>query len=427
MHKRSYNCAEPSYKKIGKLFVPRKSTAVKIFQSQNGERKFVLKHLEFKKYILLDERGVFIWNLIDGKNTIQDLKDKLNEHFPEISLEDIKHFIIQLLQIGFLENDTPKIENPPQYSPFIVKFPLMSKSKSNEFFKRLYKYLWWTLDKRFLSVLSFFIGFAFFIYINDTLWFLFKKETFTFFGSTSLSFLILPLFSIPILIIHEIFHGLACIKYGLEVPEAGFAIYYFHPAFYCDTTDAWLAKKNQRVFISLAGPFSTLVLFAVFIYINLIGKLLHFPVGNFILLYIYICSLIAMYSLYPLLENDGYYILMDLAGIWDLKGEAFLFIKRKIFHINGSNKSKETSKKQELILISYIIGTMYLTILILFNMILWLRWVFLDLFSSILNLISQTFSILDLVSTIIILPLIIIRIIPFLLIFQTLLNKKRRR
>ena len=46
---------------------------------------------------------------------------------------------------------------------------------------------------------------------------------------------------------HEFAHSLTCKRFGGHVHEMGFLLIYFHPAFYCNVSDAWLfAEKSKR-------------------------------------------------------------------------------------------------------------------------------------------------------------------------------------
>lgn len=63
---------------------------------------------------------------------------------------------------------------------------------------------------------------------------------------------------------HEFAHGLACKHFGGRVREMGVLLIYFQPAFYCNVSDAWLfPEKAKRLWVTLAGPYVELVLWAL--------------------------------------------------------------------------------------------------------------------------------------------------------------------
>ena len=46
--------------------------------------------------------------------------------------------------------------------------------------------------------------------------------------------------------IHEFAHAYAMKKYGGECHDIGFALFYFTPAFYCDTSDAFMFENQMK-------------------------------------------------------------------------------------------------------------------------------------------------------------------------------------
>ena len=262
---------------IRDTFAPLRSQHISIHTLK--EKLYILKHEKIKNYILINDIGLLIWGLLNGTNTIYDIENILKHQDIEIKRDEIKSFIATLGKHGFLENFQQRDTTEDYSSAFIKKFPLLKASTASKMIAKIYKYLGWTLNKPFTIVATLIILCGGIIFFLDNLWTAFRKELFTFFGSSTLSFLIIPLFYMPIIILHEIYHGLACTKYKVEVLEIGFIIYYFYPGFYCDTTDAWLTGRRERIYISLAGPYSTLLLWAIFILINKLFQIMNFVFG----------------------------------------------------------------------------------------------------------------------------------------------------
>ncbi len=132
-------------------------------------------------------------------------------------------------------------------------------------------------------------------------------------NSSGLGLLVLILINAWMVSIHEGAHALTLKHYGLDVPRGGLIFYFGLPCFFVDATDAWMAPRQQRIAVALAGPYST-ALCASFLAVLLIlyptmpGGDLLFKVA----LWGYVSVLI---NLYPLLEFDGYYILIDLLNM----------------------------------------------------------------------------------------------------------------
>ena len=119
-------------------------------------------------------------------------------------------------------------------------------------------------------------------------------------------------------IVHELFHGLFCRKYGGEVREAGMVLIAFAPIFYVDVTASWrFPSKWQRILVAAAGMY-------VEIFIGAVAALvwIHSAPGlvNQLALNVLILSTITtiLFNANPLMRFDGYYILSDLIEIPNL-------------------------------------------------------------------------------------------------------------
>jgi len=138
--------------------------------------------------------------------------------------------------------------------------------------------------------------------------------------------------------VHETAHGLACKHTGGEVHRMGFLLIYLSPAFFCDTTEAWVfGSKWQRIFTAAAGLWAELILcgFATILWWGL-------PPGGFVHEIAYKIILVAglaliLINLNPLVKLDGYFIFTEMLEISELKelstGFTTSWIKKRIFRL----------------------------------------------------------------------------------------------
>ena len=63
-------------------------------QLQNGDS--VLLHLETQMYYSLNPTGVFIWEHVDGKRTVEDISEALEQKY-DISIQDAKNSVSTLI------------------------------------------------------------------------------------------------------------------------------------------------------------------------------------------------------------------------------------------------------------------------------------------------------------------------------------------
>lgn len=124
--------------------------------------------------------------------------------------------------------------------------------------------------------------------------------------------------SIPV---HELGHYLVSRRYF--EPSIGFTrLNKVFPAVVTKTSDAWRCPRNVRIWISLAGPTVDVaiatVLAAVFLLVperRLVGLLAGMLVVR------------VLFVLNPLIDGDGYWILVDLFGLHNLRSRGFRDLK----------------------------------------------------------------------------------------------------
>jgi putative peptide zinc metalloprotease protein len=113
-----------------------------------------------------------------------------------------------------------------------------------------------------------------------------------------------------LVVCHELAHGLVAESFGRPVSRAGIKVALVFPYVFVDTTDAWFESRRRRMLISLAGPSCDIVLGGAFA----LACLLSAP-GNLrdVFFQVAFAGYVgALFNLNPLLERDGYHVLVDL-------------------------------------------------------------------------------------------------------------------
>ena len=127
------------------------------------------------------------------------------------------------------------------------------------------------------------------------------------------------------ILLHEMSHALTVKHFGREVRRGGFMLYFGMPAFFVDTMDIWMAGKGPRLAVTWAGPYSGLVLGGL-ASIG-IGLWPDFVLNALLFQFAFLCYLTVFFNLNPLLELDGYFILMDWLEIPMLRQKSLAFIR----------------------------------------------------------------------------------------------------
>jgi putative peptide zinc metalloprotease protein len=128
--------------------------------------------------------------------------------------------------------------------------------------------------------------------------------------------------------IHEISHAMACKRLGGNIWAFGIMLYYGALAAYCDTSDAWkFPNKWHRIAVSLAGPFSTLIMGCLFGWANyFLARFGHPTLGVFFGALAFLSMLCVVFNLIPFLELDGYYMGADFFEIPNLKKKSLGYL-----------------------------------------------------------------------------------------------------
>lgn len=131
-------------------------------------------------------------------------------------------------------------------------------------------------------------------------------------------------------VIHEFAHAYTAAYYNIHVPNMGAAFMVLWPVLYTNVTDSWkLAKRSQRLAISIAGIVSELVLAGL----STLGWAIT-PPGILHSIFFIISSITwittLLINLNPAMRWDGYYLLSDLWGIDNLQARAFAMTRWKL-------------------------------------------------------------------------------------------------
>lgn len=126
---------------------------------------------------------------------------------------------------------------------------------------------------------------------------------------------------------HEFAHGYAAKDLGLHVRSMGILFIVFWPLLYTDTTDAWkIPDRRKRMWVSIAGVLFELAVGGIAL---LLWALLPDGIPRSLMFFLSGTSLVTsiFINLNPFMRYDGYYLLMDLWGVDNLRARAFSLLR----------------------------------------------------------------------------------------------------
>jgi multidrug resistance efflux pump len=159
------------------------------------------------------------------------------------------------------------------------------------------------------------------------------------FSLYSLPLILVVLFAVMTL--HEFAHGVALRHFGGKVQEMGFMILYFIPAFYCNVSDAWMLNKRQRIWVTLAGSYIQIFLWAL---ATIAWRFLapETVASRVCLIIIAFTAIQTLLNFNPLIRLDGYYLLSDYIEVPNLRSKAIAYIKNRTGSLLTGTSIKST-------------------------------------------------------------------------------------
>lgn len=281
-------------------------------------------------YFRLSREGAFVWTKLDGQHTLRDLTMDLFQEYnvlaPDVVLDIVRRLAAEeFVVIERIDTSSkPAVTRRDHAWRAFSSFMEWSYSLSNcdPFFTALHeRFGRFVISRAGAAILALFAagGFAAFVAMaersSDTL--LHAATLWT----VTLS--ILPLIVIAI-VLHELGHGLAAKAAGARVDRIGLGWFWLRIIIFVDTSDAWLANKRQRILVDAGGIVVNLVLAGA------AGYIAFFTQNSSIVAVAWVFALwsyvAVLRNLNPLLEYDGYFILMDALERPNLRGKSLGWI-----------------------------------------------------------------------------------------------------
>lgn len=113
-------------------------------------------------------------------------------------------------------------------------------------------------------------------------------------------------------VLHEFGHLSACHRFGAPHGGIGVGLYWYMPVLYAEVHGAWMLPRLQRAAVDIAGIYFQCAFLAVVAALWLIH-----PFGT-LLIVLWTSHFLVLNTLNPVLKFDGYWLLSDLSGHYNL-------------------------------------------------------------------------------------------------------------
>lgn len=317
----------------------RSEVIIRRLQTHNS-RYYVLKNPQAYTYLRLADHEFFLWRLMDGTHSLSALMTAYFQKYRTLAISLVSGLVDGLRDQQFLTAKPIKVyeqaqkalaqRQPSHWSDRAIHWftgQEFSISELDRKFSIVYRAGGWLLFTAPVLALFIFIALlgllCFFLTLRQGTFSLLKSG-----NSLTLGLILLWLANLLTIFLHECAHALTTKHFGREVHRGGFIFYYGLPAFFVDTMDIWMENKGPRMAVSAAGTASDLIVGGI---CSLLAYL--FPqwmFSAFLYKIAFTAYLGALFNLNPLLELDGYFLLMDWLEMPMLRQRSLSFVRTEL-------------------------------------------------------------------------------------------------
>jgi putative peptide zinc metalloprotease protein len=307
----------------------RSGYALKRREAGEGDRRWVLKDLRSGRLVRLSDADAALFALLDGTRSVAELMGEAESRLGPSGPARLMLLLGSLGQRGFLSS-VPAPEEEPRKEPLLRRLPAARQvawAGAGALFDRLYRRGGWALLTRSgLAVLGALaiVGMGVFAYLVGARY----GTPFVVARKIGIGGAVFLLGRLAVAAIHETAHGLVMASFGRSVREAGVKLVLVFPYVYVDTSDAWFEPRRRRIAVSAAGPASDLCLGGSFALCCLAAA--PGTVRDVFFQLAFGAYVGAFFNLNPLIERDGYHVLVDLLRAPGLRRRAREQFRRRL-------------------------------------------------------------------------------------------------
>jgi putative peptide zinc metalloprotease protein len=310
-----------------------------------GEVVWIVKDPEKRAYYQFRDPQWQLIQLFDGVRTRTDIQEEYNRQVTKkdfIRLERVLEYEEWLRGMELIEESAAERgfklldkfrslreraaeEKAEGFNIFFIRFHVVDPDR---FLNRTVKYVRWLWTPPVVVATCIAAIWTVSVFINDwePIW-IGTKDLYHFWGKPLLD--VAHFFFILCIIagIHELSHAYVTKMYGGEVHDIGMALFYFTPAFYCNTSDSFMfPSRLHRLWVTIAGIYIEVIICSIATALWIAS----YP-DSFLHQFAYKTMLLTgistiFFNINPLIKVDGYYALSSVLDLQDLREGSFRFL-----------------------------------------------------------------------------------------------------
>jgi len=290
------------------------------------------------RYLRLEPEDLALYELMDGRRSVQEILVEHLERNGVFALERLARLSSTMRMNGFFGEEPPPTYEKiravtAKHDPLttasmwlrrLIVWDIARWSNADGVVDRVYRTVGWLLFTRVgAAAVVVFSLYGLVRWFDQTR--VPANQLVTVNGSYVIGLIVLTFLQVLSISVHEAGHALAIRHFGRRVRRLGIAMYYLFPCAYVDSTDMSLAQRWQRVIVSLAGPFAGVTVAAACTVVadlypgTLVGEIAFKSAS--LLVFQFVLNLL------PILELDGYHVLVDALDAPFLRQRALAFVR----------------------------------------------------------------------------------------------------
>jgi CRP-like cAMP-binding protein/Zn-dependent protease len=326
------------------FYRPVRSDRIEAFplKTRRGQPYYILANRERSRYLRLAPDDYHLWTLMDGTRTVKDLIFEYFTQFGSLAFDRVAQLVLRLRLDRMLAD--------PLLNLFAAVRRVLARMRGQSIARAFWQvisgqrtfqirrvdglvdglhrnggWLLYTTPMQILYVgVSLVGGWLFFQHLGSGRYDLFSAG-----GSYTKGLFLLGALNYLSITVHETAHALTCKHYGGHVNGAGVMIYYGLPAYFVDATDVWTKPAYARIATSWAGPYSGVILAGLGAIV--VQAAPASPIAPILHRLSFLWILTLLFNLIPLLELDGYFMLVDWLEIPMLRSRSLAFFRKELW------------------------------------------------------------------------------------------------
>jgi CRP-like cAMP-binding protein len=301
----------------------------------DGQTVVILKNPDYGSYFKLSQEGWYIWQQMNGQQTLLEITMALAKQYQVFSPNMITALISKLAQANFVQNVSLKIPRHEKDSGKVRRW--LSQLQKILECRIIFKKVDWWLTKTYeqgvcwlftrggqiaLAVFTL-LGFVVFLKVENHI-----VNLLRILHASWLLFVFMVPLTVLTSILHELGHAFATKAYGREVHSMGIGWNWIYPVAFTDTTDMWLDTRWHRLVVNVAG------LYANFFVAGLCSLCILIMPSHYMQAFLWLFALTTYIKgftmLNPSQDVDGYFILMDIFEQPHLRHKAMAWLIKKL-------------------------------------------------------------------------------------------------